>query len=190
MSTEMEEESSDCWDSVRPPNIAQKPPFCHALWVITLPPICQEGPSVISVHLLFHGQICPLEDSKFSPNNDVPRMVLYCLYYKELHCGMCSPPKCAYLLQCQLLLWKWKQMFLPIWMGLCKRRHGGIPILEWMSPIDFDSFFDTGHPRAHCTRSAQPQLMISGTSRFWSHAGAEMGLAFPVSWPQGHLSVH
>lgn len=53
----------------------------------------------------------------------------------------------------------------PFWMALCKRRHGGIPILERTSPIDFDSFFDTGHPSAHCARSARLPLVISNTSR-------------------------
>lgn len=62
----------------------------------------------------FPGSLLLLKYSTFSPKNNVPRMVSYCLCYKELHSGMCSPPKCAYLLQCQLLLWKQKQMFLPI----------------------------------------------------------------------------
>lgn len=35
----------------------------------------------------------------------------------------------------------------PFWIALCKRRHGGIPILEWTSPIDFDSCFDSGPPQ-------------------------------------------
>lgn len=80
-------------------------------------------------------------------------LVLLQEHYKELHCGMCSPPKCAYLLQCQLLLWKQKQMFLPILDGFMQEEAWRNSLLEQAFPIYFDCCFDTGHPSVPCASS-------------------------------------
>lgn len=142
-----------------------------------------------------HSLTCPLKYSKFSLNNSVSRMVSYCLYYKELHSRMCSPPKMCVCPPVSAFTVKTKADVLAHFRWLYARQSmKAFPCWNGHSPSILIAALALGTLMLLCQLCPGLLLVISDTcvTLLLPHrrSAARMGFVFPVSGPQGHLPVH
>lgn len=133
-----------------------------------------------------HSLPCPLKYSKFSLNNSVPRMVSYCLYYKELHSRMCSPPKMCVSPPVSAFTVKTKADVLALFRWLYARRSmKAFPCWNRHSPSILIAALALGTLMPLCQLCPGLLLVISDTCvtllLLHRRSTAGIGLVFPVS---------